>query len=395
MVRCRLFHRPSMMPTRRLSDPISANGRSIGCRETFSAIARRILGTDGTVLDKRDASNDLYTVFNELAGRPQERKGAEANPWQTETLLACGKAVNPYTAVNCLLDGARTRAFAQGVHQAIRAARERFPGEPVELLYAGTGPFAPLALLQTVYFSPQELRLTLIDIHQPALDCLKGILAALGLDDYVAALCQADATQWVPAPSKTYHILVAEIMDRGLSTEPQVAATMHLVQFLRPGGFVVPECVELRLCLSDRPVEMNRLEGNRLAEDLPDPDRSRQMLGFVFALTGLDAKAYSVTGDGRIPLAHVRLPSELLPNGQLNILTTIRTFGDIRLDEHESVLTKPMAADVPCGLQPAMVLAPSYRLSNNPGLEFHVVTTETPPLASLPDVGFDAGAGMR
>ena len=371
------------MLNKRLPNSASAKNRSIDCREILRSIAIRILNVEGTARYKRDAAKDLYNLFNDLAGHPQQRKGLEANPWQTETLLTCGKAVNPYTAVNCLLDGARTCAFAQGVHQAIRAARERFPGEPVELLYAGTGPFAPLALLQTMYFSAEELRLTLIEIHQPALDCLKGIIVSLDLDDYVADLCQADATQWVPTRPKTYHILVAEVMDRGLSAEPQVAVTMHLVKFLRPGGFVVPESVELSLCIADRPVEMNQLEGNRLAEDLPAPDRNRQILGFVFELTAASAEAYSVTEDSRIPLANVRLPDELLPNSQLNILTKIRTFDNILLDEHESVLTKPMTADAPFDLEPTMELALSYRLSNNPGLEFHVVSMETPSQSEM------------
>lgn len=345
----------------------------MGSRETFSSIAARILSDEGAPNDRLEAAKDLYGLVNELAGHPQDQVGVEANPWQTETLLPHGKAINPYSAVTSLLDPARTCAFARGVHQAIRAARNRFPGEPVELLYAGTGPFAPLALLQTACFSPDELRLTLIDIHQPALDCLAGILATLGLGDYVEDFLQADATQWAPAGSKTYHILVAEVMDRGLSLEPQVAVTMHLVRFLRAGGFVVPEKVELSLCLFD-PARENRLvEQEGSAEGLFTLDGERQMLGTVFTLTRASAEAISVTKDGRIILPKVQLPGELLSNGQLNILTRITTFGDTCLDEYESVLTRPLAADLPCGLKPAMALELCYRLSRHPGLEFQAM----------------------
>jgi hypothetical protein len=359
-----------------LSDPALVKDRSMGSREIFSPIAVRILSDEGTPNDKLEAARDVYGLFNELAGHPQDQVGVEANPWQTETLLPHGKAINPYSAITCLLDHARTCAFARGVHQAIRAARSRFPGEPVELLYAGTGPFAPLALLQTACFLPDELRLTLIDIHQPALDCLAGILATLGLGDYVEDLLQADATQWVPAGSKTYHILVAEMMDRGLSEEPQVAATMHMVKFLRAGGFVVPEKVELSLCLFDPATEHRLVEQEGSAEGLFTLDRKRQMLGTVFTLTRASADAISVTKDARIILPKVQLPGELLSNGELNILTRITTFGDTCLDEYEAGLTRPLAADLPCGLKPDMGLELCYRLSRNPGLEFQAMETE-------------------
>lgn len=345
----------------------------MGSREAFWSIAARLLSDEGTPDDRHDAAKDLYEFFNELTGHPQDRVGVDANPWQTETLLPYGKAINPYSAVICLQDHARTCAFARGVHQAIRAARNRFPGEPVELLYAGTGPFAPLALLQTACFSPDELRLTLIDIHQPALDCLAGILATLGLGDYVEDVLQADAAQWVPAGSKTYHVLVAEVMDRGLSEEPQVAATMHLVRFLRAGGFVVPEKVELSLCLFDPPIE-SRLGDWRASEESPSTlDRKRQTLGTVFTLTRASAEAISVTEDARIILPKVQLPGELLSNGQLNILTRITTFGDTCLDECEAGLTRPLTAEISFGLKPAMALDLCYRLSRNPGLEFQAM----------------------
>ena len=97
------------------------------------------------------------------------------------------------------------------------------------------------------------------------------------------------------------------------------------------------------------------------------------MLGTVFTLTRASAEAFSVTEDARILLPKVQLPGELPPNGQLNILTRITTFGDTCLDEYESGLTRPLAADLPCGLKPAMALELCYRLSRNPGLEFQAM----------------------
>jgi hypothetical protein len=59
------------------------------------------------------------------------------------TQLPSGLALAPHLAALCVLDEQRTAAFQRGVALAIEAARARFPGETVEVVYAGTGPFAP------------------------------------------------------------------------------------------------------------------------------------------------------------------------------------------------------------------------------------------------------------
>ena len=60
------------------------------------------------------------------------------------TQLESGLALAPHLAARCVLDVKRTMAFQRGAARAIEAARARFPGETIEIVYAGTGPFAPL-----------------------------------------------------------------------------------------------------------------------------------------------------------------------------------------------------------------------------------------------------------
>ena len=44
-----------------------------------------------------------------------------------------------------MLDGRRTAAFVRGSLRSIQEAERRFAPSVIEVLYAGTGPFAPLA----------------------------------------------------------------------------------------------------------------------------------------------------------------------------------------------------------------------------------------------------------
>ncbi len=336
-------------------------GSSTQARQQFIALSTRLIGDIGEPNDFREAAIDLYELFNEIGGRPQDVIGAEAFSWQQETLLPIGKAINPYSAATCLLDYARTRAFACGVYEAIKAAKVRFPGGRIEILYAGTGPYAPLALMQTPFFSADEVRFTLIDVHEPALSCLAQIVDVLGLENYIEQTVQADATRWTPPGEKQYHIAVTEVMQRALIVEPQVAVTLALVKHICQGGFLVPERIELTLCLLDPGTEHTLSEAceGRLSEyfrfsgdSIPDvketephsgsaTDRRRIIIGSPFVLTDSTAQTCELSDAGHIRLPSVQLADCIPPELELRVLTGITTAGSIVLGDYDSGLTIP------------------------------------------------------
>jgi len=354
-------------------------------REEFGSLAKCLLAEDGDPDDFNQAALDLYALFDDIGGRPQDIVGPEAITWQLETELAEGLAINPFCAATCLLDDVRTRAFAGGVCEAIKAAQKQYPGECIEVLYAGTGPFAPLALLQTPFFSSGEVQFTLIDIHPPALACLARIISVLGLEPYVKAAIQADATQWHPPDGEQYHVAVAEVMQRGLITEPQVGVAEAIARHLRGGGYLVPERIDLSLCLLSPEAEQERAEQSidRLEEyfelsgdsilditplsgDSAAPDRI--FIDRVFSLTKSVARDYERSETGIIPLQTIYLPDPLPDGLALRVLTEIRTFGDFVLGDYASGLTFPEPLIDSPPLTPGNTYALSYVVLGVPGL---------------------------
>ena len=73
--------------------------------------------------------------------------------------------------------------YLRGLHAAIQEAQRRFPGEVIQVLYAGCGPFAPLSVPLLPLLAGQAVRFTLLDVHARAVESVQTILAALALED--------------------------------------------------------------------------------------------------------------------------------------------------------------------------------------------------------------------
>ncbi len=104
-------------------------------------------------------------------------------------------------------------------------AQKQFPDRSIEILYAGCGPFAPLALPLATQFTASQIRFTLLDIHSRSLESVKTIVQAFGMEDFVKEYVQEDATVFVhPAPA---HLIIIETMQRGLEKE---ASSSHYIK---------------------------------------------------------------------------------------------------------------------------------------------------------------------
>jgi len=156
------------------------------------------------------------------------------------TALAAGVAISPSDAARCTTHHQRTACFLRGTLAAIEAAQAQHPG-PIDVIYAGCGPLAPLAVglchrLQGVTFWP-------VDVHDSSIASVRRLVTNAGYDGYFGDLAVADACthQW-PGPAQ---VAVVEVMQQALLKEPQIAVTANLARQLVPGGLLVPQSVRL------------------------------------------------------------------------------------------------------------------------------------------------------
>lgn len=290
-----------------------------------------------------------------------------------EARLPQGLTLAPATAAACLLDHVRTARFLGALAAAITDARARTRA-PVEVLYAGCGPFAPLFFPLTAALPRGCARFTLLDAHAASIACVRRLSAAFGAEPWLRDAAAADACDW--CARQPPQVIVAEAMQAGLAHEPQVALMRALAPQLAPAGVLVPERVTLRACLAD----LTRERGG--AASTPPP---RLMLGEVVSLRteGLRRGApcdeplpddWQPADRGprparALPCRRLRVPAEAASGWQVAIATGVQLWGAHALGEGETGLTALHVPPLRGRVRPGATLEFRYLLGSHPRLD--------------------------
>lgn len=361
------------------ADSNRASGRE-RYRASLEQTAKCLLFSESH-FERRQAVHDLMALFSEITGIDIHTTGSED---AKDTFTGSGKALSPRGAILCLIDYARTSAFLKGVYAAIREAQKRFPDSAIHVLYAGCGPFAPLFIPLCTQFGADRIQFTLLDIHKKSLDAVKRILDVLGLSSYARELIECDAASYKHSGTKPVHIVVTETMQRALAKEPQAAITSNLVPQLCEGGILVPEKISLDASLADAKREQTFFPAEATESEIDEIQakggRSRIFIGNILELTAESSKDFAlprVQGGPSEPAslraATLRLPRSVEKPYVILLLTTVKVFGSIVLQDYDSSLTYPIVLRDLDGAQAGARIEFSYSLGARPGLSHRVL----------------------
>lgn len=273
---------------------------------------------------RRQSLEQVHALFVEL-GALNAQDGQHRDAAQP---LAAGKAIAPAWAAMCLFDIARTRQFVLAIKAAIHDKLKEGV-EPVQLLDAGCGPYALLGLLAALYFTPQQLQLTVLDIYEENINSSRTLMNALQMENYFRQITCADALQYHWPLQQPPHIAVTETMNRALSKEPQVAISLALSKMLDEKSILIPALIEVKLVNIEK-------TGEDAAAAM---QRTLTELATVIALS----KNPPAAQFHQKPVHRVVLPEWYNPQTQLlELHTHIRLYKNYMLGNNESAISLPV-----------------------------------------------------
>jgi hypothetical protein len=353
--------------------PTSADGYS----RLLKNIADELLSPHTEDNRLNAAATELYSLCSSITGIDQYSEQADDSDG---TRLQNGEAISPEDAARCVLDYSRTSKFLRGLYAAILETQKRFPHTTIEILYAGCGPFAPLAIPLTTRFNSAEIKFTLLDVHKRSLDAARSIFQALGQSAFVRDYIQCDAASYRNDAPHVIHVVVVEAMQAALEKEAQVAITMNLAPQLCPGGIFVPERITIDCYLCDPTKEFPAVRGNADAADSSSADgRVRINLGRVLELTAGSCRSLLAAGNSdehsetSLTPKLLNVPGDVDDEFYLMLLTTITVFDSFALDDYESGLTCPKILYDLGKMHRGKLIEFKYHLGDKPGFKYRAI----------------------
>jgi hypothetical protein len=318
-----------------------------------------------TIVDECSSTTQLQNALDEMVTLC--RQGCDLSPSLSfsarsgDTELPQGVAINPEAAAQCVKDYQRSVMFIRGFHAAIRQKLEEQPDKPIDVLYAGCGPYATIVLPVLTLIDPARLSLYLLDIHEESLSCAAQLVDFFQFDSLSTVYLCENACDY--QHSTGFDLILAETMQKALEQEPQFKVTANLCHQLKPNGLFLPEQISISLYL----------------HEIQNPNAVH------FRQTILELTAESVLEDSLKPVEKddeslVELSSFTIPTEYQHELfefvfsTTIKIYGSHRLKDEEAeitLLTKVLDLE---DAKPGETWQAFYQLGTYPRFAFKLLT---------------------
>ncbi|SOD13370.1 class I SAM-dependent methyltransferase [Pedobacter xixiisoli] len=295
----------------------------------LSAITKTILQsrTPNEEVHAIQSLSDFYLAFrSNRSPQPSD---------QAEKVLKGGIALSFDHAADCLQDYYRTARFIKGTYLAIQELLLRFPNQKINILYAGCGPFATILLPILPLFKPNQLQVTLIDIHPESVKFVKELFTQLDLLSFVDCISVEDAISY-RYPNSNLHMVISETMFHALLVEPQVAITRNLAPQLVNGGIFIPEEVTIEAIItsfSKEPFLYNA------AAPVVSAITERSLMAKLFSLNKNSASVSFSNQEYRSPRLKVPVFQNSSPD--ICLFTHVKIFSKLELGPSESLITNP------------------------------------------------------
>lgn len=126
-----------------------------------------------------------------------------------------------------------TERFIQGVYLGLQSAIAMVSGAPVHIIYAGTGPFATLAIPMTTIFTSRQIRFTFIEINPHNIKPLQNIIQGFEAENFVTEILQQDATRFQTRPARPFQMIIVFV------TGPLYCAVSDSVKYCRISRWIL------------------------------------------------------------------------------------------------------------------------------------------------------------
>ena len=298
-------------------------------------IINSVLGADFPQ-DFINASDALLAYFNELIDTGEYLSN------DNEVTVKGGIALSGFHAADCINDCFRTVSFIKGVYNAIKKLQSDFPEKEINIMYAGTGPFATLVLPLLALFKPSEVSVLFLDINQSSIDSVKFLINKIGLQKHDLKFAVGDATTYKIPVGLSVDLLVSETMHLALTQEPQVSIAKNLIPQLPLHAQIIPQAIHIDFGYSFFAKEpfASTSDDIRKGYNKLQPYEHRIIIDRLFTINK-ELFSNQSNSASRFTSKFYTLPVAFDNQPDACIFTEITVFDDIKLTTAQSLITNP------------------------------------------------------